>query len=87
MTPLQMARLYALIANGGKLVSRTSSQSVVEGGGELAPPARTHRSPTAPPQPVGLDPTYLAAVQDGLEQATHGLLRHLERRVRRTSRS
>ena len=66
-----MARLYALIANGGNLVQPHIVQSVVEGGGSSRSPARTIHSFTArAPQPVGLDPTYLAAVQDGLEQAT-----------------
>jgi penicillin-binding protein 2 len=31
-----------------------------------------HRFIAPPPQPVGLDPSYLAVVQDGLYQATHG---------------
>jgi penicillin-binding protein 2 len=71
VTPLQMARFYALIANGGNLVQPHIVQTVVEGGGNSRSPARTvHRFTARPPQPVGLDPTYLAAVQDGLEQAT-----------------
>jgi penicillin-binding protein 2 len=71
VTPLQMARFYALIANGGNLVQPHIVQTVVEGGGNSRSPARTvHRFTARPPQPVGLNPTYLAAVQDGLEQAT-----------------
>ena len=71
VTPLQMARLYALIANGGNLVQPHIVQSVVEGGGNSRSPARTiHRFTTRAPQPVGLNPSYLAAVQDGLYQAT-----------------
>ena len=72
VTPLQMARFYALIANGGKLVRPYLAQQVEEGGGTPhSPPRVVHNFPAAAPQSVGLDPTYLAAVQDGLWQATH----------------
>ena len=72
VTPLQMARFYALIANDGKLVRPHIVQDVVEGGGnKRSPPRIVHRFTTPAPQPVGLDPTNLAAVQDGLLQATH----------------
>ena len=72
VTPLQMARFYALIANGGNLVRPHIVQDVEEGGGNNRSPARVIHRFTAPaPQPVGLDPTNLAAVQDGLYQATH----------------
>jgi penicillin-binding protein 2 len=71
VTPLQMARLYALIANGGNLVQPHIVQSVVEGGGNSRSPARTvHQFTARAPQPVGLNPTYLAAVRDGLNLAT-----------------
>jgi penicillin-binding protein 2 len=72
VTPLQMARFYALIANGGKLVQPHLVQDVVEGGGGKSPPRVTHRFIPPAPQSVGLDPSYLAVVQDGLYQATHG---------------
>jgi penicillin-binding protein 2 len=72
VTPLQMARFYALIANGGKLVRPHLAQQVEEGGGTPhSPPRVVHTFPAPVPQSVGLNPTYLAAVQDGLWQATH----------------
>jgi penicillin-binding protein 2 len=71
VTPLQMARFYALIANGGKLVRPHLVDDVVEGGGGRSQPRVVKRFTAPAPQPVGLDPTYLAAVQDGLYQATH----------------
>ena len=72
VTPLQMARFYALLANGGKLVKPHLVQDVVEAGGGKSPPRVTHRFIPPAPQSVGLDPSYLAVVQDGLYQATHG---------------
>ena len=72
VTPLQMARFYALIANGGKLVRPHLALQVEEGGGTPhSPPRVVHTFPSPAPQSVGLNPTYLAAVQDGLWQATH----------------
>ena len=40
VTPLQMARFYALIANGGKLVRRTSSRTSQEAAGAALAGAR-----------------------------------------------
>jgi penicillin-binding protein 2 len=72
VTPLQMARFYALIANNGKLVRPHLAMQVEEGGGTPhSPPRVVHTFPASAPQSVGLNPTYLAAVQDGLWQATH----------------
>ena len=67
-----MARFYAAIANNGKLVRPHLAMQVEEGGGTPnSPPRVVHNFPAAAPQSLGLDPTYLAAVQDGLWQATH----------------
>jgi penicillin-binding protein 2 len=75
VTPLQLARFYALVANGGRLVRPHLVQDVEVGGDTRRSPARiVHRfTPPAPP-PVGLNPLYLAVVQDGLYQATHSPL-------------
>ena len=72
VTPLQMARFYALLANGGKLVRPHLVEDVEEGGGSRSAPRVMHRFIPPPPQSVGLDPSNLAVVQDGLYQATHG---------------
>jgi penicillin-binding protein 2 len=75
VTPLQMARFYALVANGGKLVRPHLVQNVQVGGGSPHSPPRIVHTFTPPaPQQVGLDPTALAVVQDGLYQATHSPL-------------
>jgi len=66
-TPMQMARFYALIANGGKLVTPhlllNVEQSVTGG-------AAPH--PAAPaPQQINVDPAALAVVRQGLYSAAH----------------
>ena len=88
VTPLQMARFYAAIANNGKLVRPHLAMQVEEGGGTpKSPPRVVHNFPAAAPQSLGLDPTYLAAVQDGLWQATHSAESGPRRTSSATSRS
>ena len=71
VTPLQMARFYAALANGGRLVTphlvQAAERPATEG--EPAMPIRTF--PAAPPEVIGVDPAALAAVREGLYQATH----------------
>ena len=67
VTPIQMARLYAAIANGGKLVTPHVLMDVQNANGTIVPT-------TAPPAPrpiPGLDPAYLKVVQQGLFEGTH----------------
>jgi penicillin-binding protein 2 len=67
VTPLQMTRLYAAIANGGKLVTPHVLMDVEN-------PNRTIVPTSAPPAPrpiPGLDPANLKAVQQGLYGGTH----------------
>jgi penicillin-binding protein 2 len=68
VTPLQMTRLYALIANGGKLVTPHLAEDVQQDGRVL----RTFGQQS--PQATDVDPTALAAVQGGLYEATHSPL-------------
>jgi len=67
VTPLQMTRFYAALANGGKLVTPHLLMDVEN-------PNRTIvQTPAAPdPQPIpGLDPQTLRIVQQGLLEGTH----------------
>jgi penicillin-binding protein 2 len=67
VTPLQMARFYALIANGGKLVTPHLVRSVEQPGNRGA--VKAVFSP--PARPVNVHPDELAAVREGLYLATH----------------
>jgi penicillin-binding protein 2 len=71
VTPLQMARFYAMIANGGKLVTPYVVASVEEPQAEGAPPIVRQRFSPEPPRASGVDPQALAVVHDGLYAATH----------------
>jgi penicillin-binding protein 2 len=71
VTPLQMARLYAVIANGGKLVTPHLAEDVELTGNDGKPARILRRFGAQPAQPTGVDPTALRYVQQGLEEATH----------------
>ena len=72
VTPLQLARFYSMIANGGRLVTPYLVQDVEapSSGGKGAP---TVLQSLAPPlgKPVNVDPGYLQVVREGLYLATH----------------
>jgi penicillin-binding protein 2 len=71
VTPLQMARLYALIANGGKLVTPHLAEDVELTGNDGRPARILRRFGAQPGTDTGVDPTALRYVQQGLEEATH----------------
>jgi penicillin-binding protein 2 len=67
VTPLQMARFYAAIANGGKLVTPHILKDVEYPNGTIVP-----TTAAAAPRPIpGLNPAYLKVVQQGLFMGTH----------------
>lgn len=71
VTPLQMARFFALLANGGRLVTphlvAAAEQPGADGGG-----GRTiQRFTPPPPKQIPLDGQGLQAVREGLYMATH----------------
>ncbi len=67
VTPIQMARLYAAIANGGKLVTPHVLMDVQNPNGTIVPTT----APAAPRPIPGLDPKYLKPVRQGLFMGTH----------------
>jgi len=67
VTPLQLARFYALLANGGRLVTPHLLRDV-EGPGQLSIVPR----PTQPaPKRIDVSPGALQVVREGLFRATH----------------
>ena len=72
VTPMQMARFYAMIANGGRLVMPHLLLDVEQ------PPSNGRRGATVPgpqpfsaPEPTNVDAQALAVVREGLYEATH----------------
>jgi penicillin-binding protein 2 len=71
VTPMQMARFYALIANGGKLVTPHLADDVEQPTNDPRSPRVLRRFASQPPRPSGVDPAALRFVQIGLYAATH----------------
>jgi penicillin-binding protein 2 len=71
VTPIQMARFYALIANGGQLVTPHLALDVEQAGGSASPPIVRRPFAPPPPQRIHLDPLALSTVKLGLLEATH----------------
>ena len=66
-----MARFYAMIANGGKLVTPHVAEDVEQPTNDPRAPHVLRRFAPQPPQPSGVDPGALSVVQQGLLSATH----------------
>lgn len=70
VTPMQMARFYAMVANGGRLVTPYVVADAETPGPNGEAVVRQRLAPPAP-QRIDVDPGALAAVREGLLQATH----------------
>jgi penicillin-binding protein 2 len=66
VTPLQMARFYALLANGGRLVTPHLLFDVENPNGTVVPVP-----PVPTPTATNVDPAALNVVRQGLLEATH----------------
>lgn len=71
VTPLQMAAFYAMLANGGSVVTPYVVSDVEQPRAKGSPPVVLRRFAPRPPQSAGVDAGALAAVRDGLFAATH----------------
>src|SRR5204862_3617087 len=74
VTPLQMARFYALVANGGRLVTPHLAADVEQPGNGRSPAVVRRRFAPPAPQRLDVDPTALEVVRAGLDEATHGII-------------
>lgn len=71
VSPLQMARFYALLANGGKLVTPYLVSAVEQPGNDGSPALTRQVFRPPPPAEVDVDPEGLSVTRDGLFAATH----------------
>jgi len=70
VTPLQMAAFYAMLANGGRLVTPYVVSDVEQPGGKGSTRVVLRRFAPPTPRSSGVDPAALAAIRDGLFLAT-----------------
>jgi penicillin-binding protein 2 len=71
VTPLQMTRAYAMIANGGKLVEPHIVKAVEEPTNEGEAPVVIRPYTPKPARDIGINEYSLQIVQQGLYEATH----------------
>jgi len=72
LTPLQLTRAYAVIANGGKAVTPHLAEDIEQSANDRNAPVVLRRFTPPAARPIGLDPYALSIVQQGLLLATHG---------------
>ena len=66
-----MARFYAMLANGGELVTPHVAEDVEQPTDDPKAPRVLQRFGSQPPTPSGVDPAAIQIVSDGLYEATH----------------
>jgi penicillin-binding protein 2 len=71
VTPLQMATFYAMLANGGKIVTPHVVSDVEQPGSQGSPRVVLRRFAPPAPRSAGVDPAAISAIRDGLYLATH----------------
>ena len=71
VTPLQMATFYAMLANGGKIVTPHVVSDVEQPGSKGSPRVVLRRFAPPAPRSAGVDPAAISAIRDGLYLATH----------------
>jgi penicillin-binding protein 2 len=71
VTPLQMAAFYAMLANGGRIVTPYVVSDVEQPGGKGSPRVVLRRFAPPAPRSSGVDLAALSAIRDGLYLATH----------------
>jgi penicillin-binding protein 2 len=74
VTPMQMARFYAMIANGGKLVTPHLLLDVEQPSSNGEPGRVVPTTPPPAPEATNVDAQALAVVREGLYEATHSPL-------------
>ena len=70
VTPLQMTRFYALLQNGGRLVTPHLVSSVEQPGIAGRPSVVLQRFPPTPPRDTNVSADALASIEEGLRGAT-----------------
>ncbi len=71
VTPLQMTAFYAMLANGGNVVTPYLVSDVERPGSKNSPRVIERRFAPLPPKSAGLDPEAVRVVREGLFLATH----------------
>jgi penicillin-binding protein 2 len=74
VTPMQMARFYAMVANGGKLVTPHLLLDVEQPTSNGRRGRTIPSTPPPPPEPTNVDAQALSVVREGLYEATHNTL-------------